>query len=174
MSGARTRTSPLDVARAVVAAALTAGLLSGCGTGDDGVVFGGEWGEVCAPAAPEERHSFGDAITAGEQGLLITDVRLLEADDLALEHAFVLPEEGMVGSWAYPPVDIPGWNQRVNAVGAVLRPGERASLVVGVYRTGAAQGSARALAVEYTVDGAATERTNTTSMKIPVAACPDA
>ncbi|MEJ5947011.1 hypothetical protein WDZ17_17085 [Pseudokineococcus basanitobsidens] len=166
---ARTRPSVTTVA---VTIGLVAALVAGCGRGDDGVAFGGDWGEVCSPAAQGERHAFGDAITAGEQEMTITDVRLLDSDGLALEKAFVLPPEGMVGSWDYPPADIPGWDERVDAVGAVLSPGETRSLVVSVYRTSAARGTAHALAVSYTVDGEAAERTNTTSMVVAVDACP--
>lgn len=140
---------------------------SACAGGQDEVLLGGEWGEVCMPAEADEQAGTGDMITAGAEDLTITDVQLVEATNLELHEALVLPEEGALGYAPYPPADLPGWSQRAEAAGTVVPAGTKVSLVVAVSRPSAdVDGFAKSLRVSYTAGEQTHERTNTTSIRV--------
>lgn len=122
---------------------------------------------VCTPAEVGQTMSIGEFITAGEDALEITGVRLVRAEGIELQETFLLPErKDGVGTAQYPPVGVPGWEERVPAAGAHLEPGEGASLVLAVTRTGTAFGTAHAVEVDYSTDGKTASRTNTMSIRL--------
>lgn len=120
---------------------------------------------VCAPAHPEGLDSdvFGFDIikNGGDTALTIRDVTLLDSVDLRLAEAWLVtigPRESLVGGRYMDDLEetfrLPAaWDDRVDAVGARLEPGQSVNLVVVVGLESDELGRAEATRVEYEVRG---------------------
>lgn len=134
----------------VVAALATVTTLVGCAQGqtsaepDDVAVgqalnVGYDAGSVCIPAPDDDDVMFGDTLVRpeGEEPVTISDVSLVAPEHMSLRQAFlveVAPGETVVGfRRASDTGDLPKkWDGRVEADGAVLRPGQQWNLVLVV------------------------------------------
>lgn len=119
-------------------------------------------GNMCAPS-PD-----GGPVTAsyylpnrGAGPVTIDHVRLVDPAGLTLAGAHVVPGRFVMGG-PYPPefttVDafpelLPAWEQRVDAVGAVVPPGDRFDLVVGLQPAGPGESSIDGVEIAYSEGG---------------------
>lgn len=124
---------------AAVVVAVVAACTASCGDaaaplGDDASLV-----SLCTTVAGTSPVVAGDEFlrNEGTVPLTVDDVRLVGAAGLVLRDAFLLPVEDrtLLGTSALPPTS-PVWQQRREAVGAQLAPGETWNLALALERDG--------------------------------------
>jgi len=150
------------------AALLTA--LAGCSQGGTGsedpttgeaLDLGTTPGSTCVPAPPEDDETvFGDTLLRLEanEPVTITDVSLVDPEDMTLTEALLVqvqPGEMVVGiRYASDKGDLPErWDERIDAEGAVVRPGDEWNLVLVVDSPPDLTASAKAAGIRYEQGG---------------------
>jgi hypothetical protein len=94
----------------------------------------------CLPGSPRHADTEGlqDFTNSGQDTVTIDAIQFADPRNLKLTGAYVVPGEGVLGSWlSFPPpasaflsgVD---WSARQQAAGARIKPGETADLVLGL------------------------------------------
>lgn len=147
--------------------------LAGCGSGlgPGPMELGGSQGSACAPSSGE-RVVFGDPFRiAGGASVVVEQLRLIDANGIALEDAFILPIEGdaTIGTSSYPPT-IGDWEDRVPVTRATVAPGEWMSFALVLKPTGGGDHTTDGFTVMYRLGGTLFEKSNSTSF-ILAASC---
>jgi hypothetical protein len=126
------------------------------------LTLGGEAGEMCVPGAEGQGIGFGEQLQlAGDSSATIESVALVDASGLEVLETYIAPNIDNLGVGTYSTDEgpgVPGWNERVDAVGAVVPPASDVSIATEVVRRGSI-GNAAGLRVRYKVDGAEYEAT---------------
>ncbi len=151
---------PLTVALAVTAAGALIACSSAPGTAP---VNSGPLGPPgnplteCLPGSPQHADTEGlqTVTNSGKDTVTIDAIKLDEPRNIKLTGAYVIPGQGLVGSWlSFPPPvsQLPSdvdWSAREQAAGARIRPGETADVVLGLRPTSRATGSTPGAEVLY-------------------------
>lgn len=111
----------------------------------------------CLPGSREHADTEGlqNFTNSGKDTVTIDVIKLAQPLNLELTGAYVIPGQGLVGSWlSFPPPvsQLPrdvDWSAREAAAGARIRPGETADLVLGLRPTSSATGSTSGAEVLY-------------------------
>jgi hypothetical protein len=94
----------------------------------------------CLPGSPQhaDTEALQDFTNSGNDTVTIDAIQFADPQNLKLTGAYVVPGQGVLGSWLSfpPPVAIASsyvdWAAREQASGARIRPGETADLVLGL------------------------------------------
>lgn len=112
-------------------------------------------GEQCTPVGGDLPVVFGDEVVGNvsSRPLRIDAVRLVRAEGLTIRDAFLLSirDRTLLGTRPLPPA-VPVWQDRREAVGARIAPGEEWNLALVLVRDGQPAGFAD-VEVAYTVGG---------------------
>jgi hypothetical protein len=138
---------------ATLGVVLVAGLTA-CGTdGDDELVFGGDAVSQCV-RMPEGASMVVGAVLRAPAGadLVVQKIGLDGAKGVEPGKAFIVPLSSgrtPIGNTNYPPAANATWQSRIPAENATVRAGEEANLLLVVSRSGALDGSATGMRIDY-------------------------
>nr|WP_221374596.1 hypothetical protein [Actinoplanes polyasparticus] len=143
------RRSGLATLGVVLAVAVTA-----CGSdGGDELVFGGDPVTQCVRVAEGASMVVGDVLRApAGSDLVVQKIALAGAKGVKAGKAFIVPLSSgrtPIGNANYPPAANPTWDFRMPAENATIRAGEEANLLLVVSRSGALDGSASGMQIDY-------------------------
>jgi hypothetical protein len=138
--------------------------LAACGSdGGDELVFGGDPVTQCVRVPEGAPMMVGEVLRApAGSDLVIQKISWAGAKGVQAGKAFVVPLSGgrtPIGNVNYPPAANPTWAFRAPAEGATIPAGEEANLLLVVSRSGALDGSATGMQIDY-LGGS---KTNTTT-----------
>lgn len=148
---------------------LLIGALAGCQGVSGPLVYGNTQGgsaSICSPAAPGEAILIGDSFTTPGSDIRIDSVELVEPDGMALDNVWLTAEGGAVGSAEFPPTDLPFWEERVPALGAVVPAETLQTIAFLVRRESDEPATAAAFAISYTIGPWAFRNTGTLSVEL--------
>ena len=138
----------------VVALAITVTTLSGCANvrGNGPLKLGGEAGQLCVPAGPDELVGVGEVLTTDTAAplLAIESVVVEGAESLHTSGIYLVPAptgDTLMSMYVADPP--PGWGKKVDAIGAEIKPGNTVNLVAVIARTGPENGHASSVEVIY-------------------------
>lgn len=143
--------------------------------------LGFDRGSVCVPAPEDDETVFGDTLLRQEADVpvTITDVSLVEPEDMTLTKAFLVqvqPGEPLVGMrYASDESGLPEkWDQRIEAEGAVVRPGDEWNVVLVVDSPHELTASAEAARIRYEQGGTAYQQDTLTRILTTEISCEEA
>jgi hypothetical protein len=129
--------------------------MAGCGSGegDDELVFGGDPVSQCVRMPDGASMVVGAVMRApGGSDLVVQKIGLDDARGIKAGKAFIVPlgsGRTPIGNTNYPPAANATWESRVPAENATVRAGEEANLLLVVSRSGAMDGSAQGMRIDY-------------------------
>lgn len=137
---------------------------------------GGASATLCADRTASGDRALGAAYATnqGTSDITITSVTPVEAAGVDVGRAYAILEDGSDNGYAVggeiPPSaesdSATAWKRRVEAVGAVIAPGETWQLILSVRVTSPADAYFKALRVEYVEDGSSRVAENTTEVGV--------
>lgn len=141
-----------------------AGLLAGCtsSTSDGPLIAGGDPSEICAVQPENGMAAFGNIVqNGGESALTINKVSLVEAANLEIRAAYVMPMAGsssfVLATGSTEPTDPDeqaAWQSAVDVESYEIAPGEHANIVLALDNGDEESGTSRALRIDYEQDNA--------------------
>lgn len=138
-------------------------------------------GSVCVPAPEDDETVFGDTLLRQEadEPVTITDVSLVDPEDMTLTKAFLVqvqPGESLGGMrYASDESGLPEkWDQRIEAEGAVVRPGDEWNVVLVVDSPPDLTASAKAARIRYEQAGTEHQQDTLTRILTADVSCEDA
>ncbi|HET6479068.1 MAG TPA: hypothetical protein VFG35_03360 [Actinoplanes sp.] len=128
--------------------------VTGCGSDDSKeLVFGGDPVTRCVRVPDGAEMLLGEVLRApAESDLVVQKIGLAGAQGVKAGKAFIVPLSSgrkPIGNANYPPAANMTWESRVPAENATVRAGEEANLLLAVSRSGALDGSAAGMRVDY-------------------------
>ncbi len=139
---------------------LLMGACSTIGSNENILDLGQTPGIDCIPGEKGDSRMFGDTFLRhlGDKEIRITEVSLIKPDNLALAEAFMLklePNEALVGFGDWPPNNedsfpLPKeWENRIQAKGAKIQPGEEWNLVFVLTSNASVTSSSKGIKIVY-------------------------
>ena len=128
--------------------------VGGCGSDtDEEIAFAGTTGTLCVRVPEGTSMVVGEVLRAPAGiDLTVEKISLVDARGIDAVKAFIVPlasGRNPISTAAYPPSANQTWEARVPAANATIRAGEQANLLLVVTRTGALEGSATAMQINY-------------------------
>ncbi|CAG9620399.1 hypothetical protein [Sutcliffiella rhizosphaerae] len=121
--------------------------------------LGQTYGMDCVPGGEGESRMFGDTFLKhkGDKEITIMDISLVNAEGMELTEAVLVKledDESLIGFGEWPPSDdqlpLPvNWDDRIEAVDAVIQPKEEWNLVFALTSTSTDTGSTDSVKIEY-------------------------